>query len=620
MTTGATEVSTAADVKRRAPVQPRLWPAQFLVAAYWITWLIMKVFFSATMMQFLVMFNAPMVLAAGVLVWWLFFSRLPWVDRLWGIGCVILGGLGAWLLIHGSMGMVLIMNALPVAITAVVGWMIVSRGATTPAGRAGLLVASVLAWGYFTLIRFDGVTGDMVAERSWRWSETSEDRYLKEIKSARGKPESASDTQSTASDAGTLQRTLPTVTAADWPEFRGAARDAHLRGVNLAADWTAQPPREVWRRRIGPGWGSFAVVGDLVFTQEQRGENEAVICIDLTNGQDVWLHEDKARFTEIVAGAGPRATPTFHDGKLYTLGGSGRLNCLDAATGKVIWSRDVATDADTKPPGWGFSSSPLVVDGTVIVFAGHNYGERPPADQVDVKKKAVLGYDAQSGEPRWKGGKGSHSYSSPQLLTTGDSRQVLMVSDYGLEAFEPATGQPLWEHKWFAEGIFRVCQPHVVGDSQVLIGTWMGHGTRLLTISRDGDTWKVTEGWTSKELKPYFNDFVSRDGHVYGYDGEILVCLDLTTGKKKWKKGRYGHGQALLVGDAGQAVLVSDTGEVILMELTPQGPVEHGKFQAIKGKTWNHPVIAGGKLLVRNGEEMACFALGSVGESLAAQR
>jgi outer membrane protein assembly factor BamB len=612
---------------------PRLWPALALVTAYWLAWAIMTVFFPATFSQFLVLFWSPFVLSAGILVWWLFFSRQPLPDRLWGIGCLIVVGIAVKYLVHSSMGMGLIMYATPVAITAVIltlAFMRVAVGREANHGRwarwLALAAASVLAWGYFTLIRVDGVTGNLQAERSWRWSPTAEDKFLAERRSQAGTKSSDETDQSAAPASVEL-----VATAADSPEFRGANRDGHLRNVDLNADWTAQPPTELWRKRVGPGWSSFAVVGHHVYTQEQRGEAEAVICLHLATGEEIWSHEDKRRFYEVVAGAGPRATPTFHQGKVYSLGGGGVLNCLDAATGKVVWTRDIAADAGTKPPQWGFSSSPLVAHGIVTVFAGSNPDTTAKTD-TDVfaalrtdtsdkkeeatndgkkpkKKIGLLAYDALSGEPRWAAGRGAHSYSSPQILKVAGQEQLLMVSDYGLEAFDPASGRLIWDHEWNLKEMFRVCQPHVVGDSQVLIGTPMTEGTRLLTVAKEGDAWSVKEEWTSKDLKPYFNDFVRLGNYLYGLDGDILVCIDLATGKKKWKKGRYGHGQVLLIGNQGRMLVISDKGEAILTEVSPEGLVERGKFQAINGKTWNHPVIAVGKLLVRNGEQMACFDL-----------
>jgi outer membrane protein assembly factor BamB len=569
----------------------RLWPALALVAAYWIAWATVMISLPATFTQFLTIFWSPFVLAAGMLVWWLAFSRQPWADRLWGVGGVIAGGVAAAFLIDKSMKMGLIMYATPVAITVVVLCLLALRNASAPTQRMAIAAASLLAWGYFTLIRVDGITAGLAAERSWRWNPTSEDKFLAERKKEVVATPNASPDDLAAAPAELI------ATSADWPGFRGANRDGHLHHAGLNGDWTAQPPREVWRRRVGPGWSSFAVVGDHVYTQEQRGEAEAVVCLNLRAGQEIWSHEDRARFYDVVAGAGPRATPTFDRGRVYSLGGSGVLTCLDAVSGKLVWSHDIAEDAKTKPPVWGFSSSPLVAKGIVTVFAGGKEG------------KSVLAYDAVTGEPRWAAGKGTHSYSSPQLLTSGDTEQILMVSEQGLEAFEPASGELLWEHDWNLKDMFRVCQPHVVGDSQVLLGTGMGNGTRLLSLAKDGAKWNVSEEWTSKDLKPYFNDFVSFGGHLYGFDGDILVCVDLSTGKKKWKKGRYGHGQALLVGEAGQMLVISDTGEAVLTEVSPQGLIERGKFQAVTGKTWNHPVIAAGKLLVRNGEEMACYDL-----------
>jgi outer membrane protein assembly factor BamB len=562
---------------------PRLWPALLLIAAYWIAWGTVNLFCPGTFTQFLTIFWSPFVLTIGILVWWLGFSRQPWADRLWGVGCLIAGGIGAYFAVHSSMKMGLIMYATPVAITAVVLCLLALRNAATTTRWISIAAASLLAWHYFSLIRVDGITGNLKAERSWRWNPTAEDKFLEERK-ALVKP---------AASAGSETPVL-VATAADWPEFRGVLRDGHVRNVQLATDWSAHPPREVWRHRVGPAWSSFAVVGNRAFTQEQRGEQEAVLCVNLATGQEIWSHEDKRRFYEVVGGAGPRATPTFDQNKIYALGGDGILNCLDAATGKLIWSQDIAKDGETKLPPWGFSSSPLVVQGIVTVFAGGKGG------------RGIVAYDAATGKSSWSAGQGQHSYSSPHLVKVGDTSQILMESDYGLEAFDPETGKLLWDHKWYLDGVFRVCQPLVVHDTQVLLGTGMSYGTRLLDIAGGS----VAESWTSKDLKPYFNDFVYHDEHLYGFDGDVMTCVELATGKKKWKKGRYGHGQALLVGDRGQLVIISDKGEAILAEISPSGLTERGKFQAVTGKTWNHPVIAAGKLLIRNGEEMACYDLG----------
>jgi len=341
------------------------------------------------------------------------------------------------------------------------------------------------------------------------------------------------------------------------------------------------------------------VVGDRLYTQEQRGEQEVVVCYSADTGDEIWSHGDAVRFTEVVSGAGPRATPTFHEGKIYALGAKGVLNCLDAATGRPLWSRDIVADSGAKVPIWGFSASPLVARGVVTVFAGGPDG------------KSVLGYQAASGELAWAAGEGQLSYGSPHLARLGGVEQVLMATDAGLTAFHPTTGDVLWRHGWpSGDGMARIVQPAILSDSDVLIGTGMKVGTRRLHVTRGDDGWADKEVWTTKAINPYFNDLVIHEGHLYGFDGIFFTCVSLEDGQGKWRERGYGGGQVLLLADQGLLlVLTEKTGEVALVRATPDELQELGRFKVIEGKAWNHPVVARGKLFVRNGEEMACFEL-----------
>jgi outer membrane protein assembly factor BamB len=597
----------------RQPKAPRLWPALVLIVVYWIGYAVVTNNSTISpLMQFMYSFWAPMVVALLLIVWWLIFSRMAWLDRIWGIIWLAAGGLAASALSHNTIAtppvpIFLLVWAMPIAMTAVVVWLVVMRGAATWPVRLGVVAASLLAFGYFTLLRVDGLDGEFAVERYWRWEPTEESKYVAELTTVSHQPgklgaapaASAAAKGVTTFSGASGAVTLPTEAApSDWPQFRGAARDSVLRGVSIDPDWKAHPPRELWRRRVGPGWSSFATIGEVAFTQEQRGENEAVVCFDIPTGKEHWSYVEPARFEEVVAGAGPRATPTFVSGRLFTQGASGKLNCLDAATGEIIWSRDIRVDAALEAlPQWGISSSPLVTHGAVITFAGGKDG------------KSVLAYDAATGEPKWQGGLGTHGYASPQLHTAGGVDQVLMVSDHGLQAFDPETGKLLWEHPWLLQGMYRVCQPHVTQDGKIAYGTPMMEGTKLLSLAKEGDAWTATEVWTCKDLKPYFNDFVEHEGYLYGFDGPIFSCIDLATGKKAWQKGRYGHGQVLLLADQGLMLVVSEKGELVLLQASPKNLVERAKIKALKGKTWNHPVLTGSKLLVRNDEEMACFEL-----------
>lgn len=571
------------DVRRRL----RLWPAVVILALQWLAIVGPGWVAPGTMFQFMGIFWGPMVGAAALAAWWLFASRLSWADRGLGLlACAATGG-AVLLVCHPSINaLVLTVFALPVVTTAWVVWLVITAFLSWPVRRAGLLVVFVLTWGYFTLVRFQGLDGSASASFEPRWLPTAEEKFLAKLDAGASDGEPAGDARPVALQSG------------DWPGFRGPDRDGKLTGVRVPTDWKEHAPKLVWRHEVGPGWSSFAVAGTRLFTQEQWGEEEAVVCYDADSGAKLWAHRDSARFTEMVAGPGPRATPTVHDGKVYALGAAGRLNCLDAATGKVLWSRDIVEDSGAKVPQWGFSSSPLVARGVVTVFAGGPDG------------KSVLGYHAASGEPAWYAGEGQLSYCSPQLARIGGAEQVLIGTDAGMTAFDPARGTVLWEHRWPMDGgQARIVQPALLGDSDVLIGTGFGFGTRRMRVSRVGDAWVAQEVWTTRAIKPYYNDLVVYQGHLYGFDANFFTCVSLEDGKGKWKARGYGNGQVLLLAEQGLLLVLSEKGEVALVEASPAGHKELGRFQAIEGKTWNHPVIAHGKLFVRNGEEAACYRL-----------
>jgi outer membrane protein assembly factor BamB len=447
---------------------------------------------------------------------------------------------------------------------------------------AAVLVAS-LGW---TLVRTEGVTGTMDADFAWRFSATAEQRFL------------ASDASAVPVASGTAAAAVET---AAWPGFRGPARDNILRGVAIGTNWSANPPQEIWRRKVGPGWGSFVLIGNRLCTQEQRDDDEVVACYDSASGEPMWLHAYTARFWEALGGAGPRATPAYHDGRLYALGATGVLNCLDAATGAPSWTRNIADDTGAPLPDWGFASSPLVVDDVVIVHAaGARNGD------------AVVAYDLATGEPRWFGEAGGASYSSPHLATIDDVRQIVMITGDGAFGLHPETGHLLWKHEWpMGGGGSRVVQPTILeGGSGILIGTTFGMGTRRIAVSSDGSgEWTVDEQWTSRGLKPYYNDLVVHRGTAFGFDGNILAAIDVATGDRAWKGGRYGNGQMLLLADQDLLLVLSERGELALVRASAERFEELVRLQVLDGKTWNHPVVADGVLYVRNAEEAAAYRL-----------
>jgi len=541
-----------------------------------------------------------------LILWWLFFSRARWSERLGAVGVMAVTLVAIWFLKHESMWLQwLFAYAVPLLALAFVTWAVVTRRMTGGIRLVTMIATIVIACSVWLLVRQDGMNGDHIASFGWRWSASAEERLLAqnaELPAAPATaPGSAAPPASTSASPSTSvapateaakESTAPATPAraeSEWPGFRGPRRDGIARGVRIKTDWSASPPTQMWRRKIGPGWSSFAVSGDLLYTQEQRGEEEVVACYNATNGQPVWSHRDKARFFESVGGAGPRSTPTLHNGRVYAFGATGILNALDAATGKVLWSRNVQAETNTAVPFWGFSSSPLVIGDAVIVAASGN----------------LVAYDAATGNQKWVGPKAGGSYSSPHLVTVGGVPQVLLIGENRLVSVSPTDGKEIWEHQW--GGNF-IVQPAYVSDNEILI-TSQENGARSLGVTRDANGWTVKERWTSNGLKPYFNDFVVHKGYAFGFDGRILSCIDLKDGQRKWKGGRYGNGQLVLLPDQDLLLVLSEEGELALVGATPDQFSEVAKVPGLQGKTWNHPALVGDLLLVRNGEEMAAFRL-----------
>ncbi len=289
-----------------------------------------------------------------------------------------------------------------------------------------------------------------------------------------------------------------------WPQFRGPKRDSVVPGVALDVDWKGHAPKQIWKRKVGPGWSSFSMAGNRLFTQEQRGENEDVVCYDAKTGEERWINETKARFDESMGGAGPRATPTLAGGLLYVQGAAGLLQCLDPLTGAVKWKRDLLKEADRKKaPLWGYASSPLIVGDKVIAYSSGDEGE----------KGMLLAFDATTGEPRWKATAGNSSYSSPQLAKLAGREVVLFWGQTGLTAVDAPTGKPAWNYDWLFQG-YRVVQPLLLSETSVLLGTGMGEGTRRVELvpAKGAGEVKFEDRWTSHDMKPDFNDFVAFDG------------------------------------------------------------------------------------------------------------
>jgi outer membrane protein assembly factor BamB len=559
------------------PQKPlRLWLGVVIVIVQWLVRFGIPLFSPDAYMYAIL---GEVIGGLAIIVWWLFFSRANWVDRWGALLLMIIAFVCTPFFLHksittGNMGLMFTIYSIPILSLTLVLWAVVTHRLVIKMRRIMFVVFLLLANGGWILLRSVGISGYGVPEFAWRWTGTPEDKLLASVRDeAKGQPSNL----------------VIKDTVASWPGFRGPNRDGIIHGIKIRTDWSVSPPVEIWRKPVGPGCSSFAVQGTLLFTQEQRGEYEMVTCYNLNTGELIWTHRDSTRFWDSHAGAGPRSTPTLSNGRVYTLGATGILNVLDSRNGDLIWSRKVADQTNTKTPIWAFSGSPLVVNNTVIVALSGS----------------IIAYDINTGNQHWFNPAGGDCYSSPHLASIGGRMQILLQNDTGLLAFDPSNGQLLWKHLWQGNPIL---QPAFAPNGDILISVSAFSGIRRIAVTNGNDGWNIKECWTETKFKPNHNDFVIHKGYLYGIDIAGAACIDIENGERKWKGGRYG-GQLILLADQDLLMILSEKGELVLVEAKPDQFKELARYKAITGKTWNHPVLVGDIVVVRNTEEMAAFRL-----------
>lgn len=527
----------------------------------------------------LVSIFSGLIFSLLTIIWWAFFSKALKSERL--IGSLLFVGVPilAFMLLDksiatGGQGTMYFMYSLPIASVTFVIWALITKNLKTGTRRISMIVTVFIAFGFWLFLRNDGITGDFQLNLAWRWATTHEEELLAD------KQEEAS---SVKIDSSLLNAEVK------WSGFRGENRNGVISNIKIDTDWTKNPPKQLWKKPVGPGCSSFASLGNLIYTQEQRGEYEMVTCYELETGILIWQHKDSTRFWDSHAGAGPRSTPTIHKGKIYTLGATGLLNVLDAFTGNVVWSKNAASDTKVQIPGWAYSSSPLIVDELVYVAISGQ----------------ILAYKISDGSLKWKGEDGGESYSSPHYFNCNGTVQIVFMNKSGVTAYSPEDGKVLWQSP--AENV-PIVQPIVLNQNTIIVDKGDISGAKCLEIKKQADGWKPELKWESNRLRPYFNDFVLHKGFIFGYEGNNLICFDIKQGKRKWKGDRCG-GQLLLLKEQDKILVLTEKGEILLIEASIEEYKEIARIKAIEGKTWNHPVLVDDVFMVRNGEEMAAFKL-----------
>jgi outer membrane protein assembly factor BamB len=478
------------------------------------------------------------------------------------------------------------------------------RDAATKAKILGTLL--IVVWG----------AGAFYMLRAWRTSSLNDAHYAA-LEQHRAQQEAATGQQAVAptnpqtapvtvpvtngaSPANPASSVAPGVTAPEaahasknyWTNFRGPNRDGRYDEMAVLTQWPAAGLTPIWKQPIGVGYASFVIADGRAHTIEQRRGQEVVTAYDLATGREVWKQGWNAVYSDST-GDGPRATPTWDDGRLYALGATGELRCLDAKSGAVVWGKNILSDNQASNLQWAQAASPLIVDDKVIVVPGGTSG------------KSVVAYNKMTGAPVWKSQNDKAAYVSPMLMTLAGRRQVVVVSSTRVIGLAPEDGSLLWSQTWDTDMGINVSQPIVVDKNRFFISAGYGKGAALMEVAASGSSFSARTIWENINMKNKFNSSVLHEGHVYGLDEGILTCLDVNTGVRKWKGGRYGYGQVILA--SGYLIVSSDKGELALVKATPQQYTEVSRFNAIEGQTWNYPAIAGGKLLIRNANEMAAY-------------
>jgi outer membrane protein assembly factor BamB len=385
-----------------------------------------------------------------------------------------------------------------------------------------------------------------------------------------------------------------TDTTTYWTAFRGPQLDGRYSETTLRLPWpeSLQP---IWKEPVGGGYASMVVARGRLFTIEQRGRDEVAAAYDAATGRELWTSQWRAAFRESMGGDGPRATPAWSDGFVYVLGALGELRCLDEATGRVGWRKNILDDNDAANLQWGVAASPLVAGDLVVVMAGGGDG------------RSVVAYDRRTGARVWSALDDRASYVSPSVVTLAGVRHLLVLTATRLAGLSLDDGTLLWEFPWRTDGDINAAQPVVTGDRQVFVSSSYGTGAAGIEIVEDGGRLSARQVWRNTKMKNKFASSVLHEGYLYGLDESILACLDAATGEQKWKGGRYGYGQLLAAG--GMLIVLTEDGDLALVRATPAGHEELRRFHALDVKTWNVPDLAGGRLFVRNLAEMAAFDL-----------
>ncbi len=388
----------------------------------------------------------------------------------------------------------------------------------------------------------------------------------------------------------------PCIFAQDWPQWRGPDRNDKVTGFTAPETW----PKELtmkWKATVGPGDSTPALVGDKLYVFSRQGGDEVVTCLEAATGKPVWENKYAAKAVTGPAARhpGPRGSPAVAEGKVVTLGATGVLSCLDAASGKELWRND---EFPGVTPKFFTGMSPIIVDGLAIAYLGG------PGDG------AIMAFDAASGNLKWKWNAEGPDYGSPVVMTAGGVKQLVTLTEKSLVGIALADGKLLWQVPFPAQGMaYNAATPIVEGDTVIYAG--QNRGTRAVKIEKQGEVFAAKEVWTNPAVSVQFNTPVLNDGLLFGLsDKGMFFCLDARTGKTDWVDTTKRGGSFAAILDAGSVVLaMPSTSELIAFKPSDKGYDELARIKVAETPTYAHPVIAGNRIFVKDQDTVAMWTI-----------
>lgn len=377
------------------------------------------------------------------------------------------------------------------------------------------------------------------------------------------------------------------VAQADWPNFRGPKHDGISQETGFRKAWNEPIPLK-WERHIGSGFSSFAAVGDRLFTAGTKDENQTLYCLDASGGDIIWETTIGAAYRERAGGDGPRATPTVSDGKVYMLGALGTVLCLDAQTGKQVWSTKFA-----HPPQWGYSGSVLVEGNLAITGGGEEDG-------------SIVAFDKTSGKIVWQTGSDQAGYATPYPFTFDGTRYIASFTGESAMIVDAKTGSLALRMPWRTDWKVNAASP-IFHDGHLFLSSGYSTGCGLYKLRADAGKLAADEIWRSKVLLNKFQSCILHEGTLYTSDQKALVAVDFMTGKEHWRQRRAKHGTIVLAD--GHLLVFSQDGELQIAPVTREEFSPLTKAKILGGRCWTVPVLHKGLLYVRNLERVACFDL-----------